>query len=284
MSHQYMKEKMKDLQSKKQSKNKIDPNVNTHLRQLSSNSRPEIRDRLSDPVKNPPYKAYLEMADVSALEEAATNKRDRLIIRLLSRLGCRVSEALGIAVQDIDFAAGTVSIQHLKKKLNLSCPDCGTRLSKSHVFCPGCSKRVDKVVAKELEHKHQRILPLDILSLKLLREYIDKGGPVEKDGRRLLFGIERGRVNQILGELAEGVGLPKIINSETGKMHNVSPHKLRDAFAVNAVKHNDSGDGLRMLQEHLGHQNFNTTAKYRKVSGAEHKEWYNQLWDEDNGH
>jgi integrase/recombinase XerD len=39
-----------------------------------------------------------------------------------------------------------------------------------------------------------------------------------------------------------------------------------------------------MLQEHLGHQNFNTTAKYRKVSGAEHKEWYNQLWDEDNGH
>jgi integrase/recombinase XerD len=58
----------------------------------------------------------------------------------------------------------------------------------------------------------------------------------------------------------------------------VSPHKLRDSFAVHAVKINDSGDGLRMLQEHLGHQSFNTTAKYRKVSGEEHKDWYNNLW------
>jgi len=30
------------------------------------------------------------------------------------------------------------------------------------------------------------------------------------------------------------------------------------------MKHDGSGDGLRLLQEHLGHANFNTTAKYRK--------------------
>jgi integrase/recombinase XerD len=48
---------------------------------------------------------------------------------------------------------------------------------------------------------------------------------------------------------------------------------------VNAVKTNDSGDGLRMLQEHLGHQSFNTTAKYRKVSGQEHRDWYDSLWN-----
>ena len=72
--------------------------------------------------------------------------------------------------------------------------------------------------------------------------------------------------------------MPKRVNPETGKVHNVSPHKLRDAFAVMAVKQNDSGDGLRMLQEHLGHQNFNTTAKYRKVSGKEHHDWYQKLW------
>ncbi|MGA3094125.1 MAG: tyrosine-type recombinase/integrase [Dehalococcoidales bacterium] len=275
---------MRNPQSKKQSKNKSDPIVKAESRQLASNSHSASHARLSDPVKNPPYKAYLEIADVNALEEAAANKRDRLIIRLLSRLGCRVSEVLGIAVQDIDFAAGTVSIQHLKKNLNLSCPDCGTRLSKSHVFCPGCSKKVDKVVAKELEHKHQRVLPLDERSLKLLREYIKRGGPVEKDGRRLLFGIKRGRVNQILEEIAKRIGLPKLINPETGKIHNVSPHKLRDYFAVNAVKHDDSGDGLRMLQEHLGHQNFNTTAKYRKVAGEELKHWYDGLWEEEDGH
>jgi len=42
--------------------------------------------------------------------------------------------------------------------------------------------------------------------------------------------------------------LPRLVNPETGKVHNVSPHRLRDAFAVNAVKTDDSGDGLRILQ------------------------------------
>ncbi len=82
-------------------------------------------------------------------------------------------------------------------------------------------------------------------------------------------------------ECAERARLPKLLNNETGKVHNVSPHKLRDAFAVNAMKRNDSGDGLRLLQEHLGHQSFNTTAKYRKVAGEEHREWYDKLWKED---
>ncbi len=79
----------------------------------------------------------------------------------------------------------------------------------------------------------------------------------------------------------EEAGLPRIINTETGKIHNISPHKLRDAFAVHAVKHNDTGDGLRMLQEHLGHQSFNTTARYRKVAGEEHRRWYDDLWKRD---
>jgi integrase/recombinase XerD len=46
-----------------------------------------------------------------------------------------------------------------------------------------------------------------------------------------------------------------------------------------AVKQNDSGDGLRMLQEHLGHQSITTTMRYRKVSGEEQKEWYSKLWE-----
>jgi len=101
---------------------------------------------------------------------------------------------------------------------------------------------------------------------------------VIRNGKRLIFGINRHRAWQIVKECAERAGLPKLVNPETGRVHNVSPHKLRDAFAVHAVKLDDSGDGLRLLQEHLGHQSFNTTAKYRKVSGKEHKEWYQKLW------
>ncbi len=115
----------------------------------------------------------------------------------------------------------------------------------------------------------------------MLKEYVQRGGPVVKDGKTLVFGINRHRAWQIVIECAERAGLPKLINPETGRVHNVSPHKLRDAFAVMAVKHNDSGDGLRMLQEHLWHASFNTTAKYRKVSGKEHQEWFQKLWQGD---
>jgi integrase/recombinase XerD len=72
-----------------------------------------------------------------------------------------------------------------------------------------------------------------------------------------------------------------LTNPETGKVRGVSPHRLRDAFAVHAVKTDDSGDGLRLLQEQLGHVSFNTTDRYRKVAGDELKEWYNKLWNEE---
>ncbi len=134
---------------------------------------------------------------------------------------------------------------------------------------------------KEEEHRRQRVLPIDGETLDMLKEYIERGGPVMRGGKRLIFGINRHRAWQIIKECAERAGLPKLVNPETGKTHNVSPHRLRDAFAVHAVKLNDSGDGLRLLQEHLGHQSFNTTAKYRKVAGEEHREWYQRLWPGD---
>jgi len=128
------------------------------------------------------------------------------------------------------------------------------------------------------EHRRQRVLPIDNQTLDMLKEYIERGGPVIRDGKRLIFGINRHRAWQIIRDCAERAGLPKLVNPETGKVHNISPHRIRDAFAVHAIKLNDSGDGLRMLQEHLGHQSFNTTAKYRKVSGKEHRDWYQRLW------
>ena len=89
-------------------------------------------------------KAYLEPEDVESLEKAVTNLRDRLLIRLLFRLGCRVSEALGITVEDIDLAKGSITHQHLKTRLKISCPQCGARLGKSHTYCPMCGAKVDE--------------------------------------------------------------------------------------------------------------------------------------------
>lgn len=228
-------------------------------------------------------KAYLEPSEIERLEAAAKNLRDRLLIRLLFHLGCRISEALALIVEDIDFIHKTITIQHLKTRLNLSCQNCGARLSKSHKFCPSCSNSVEKAIAQAREHRRVRTLPVDDETLRTLKEYIKRGGAVTRDSKNLLFGINRHRAWQIVRKCAEKAGLPKLVNPETGKMHGVSPHKLRDAFAVNAVKVDDSGDGLRMLQEHLGHQSFNTTAKYRKVAGDELKNWYEKLWEKTDG-
>jgi integrase/recombinase XerD len=227
-------------------------------------------------------KVYLDVDDITALEQASTNLRDRLLVRLLFHSGCRISETLALEVSDVDIDAGTIRIQHLKSRLRLSCNVCGTRLGKSHTFCPKCGIAVKDAVAKALEHRRMRLLPLDKETLEMLDEFITRGGPIKYEDKILIFGIGRHRAWQIIKDYAVKAGLPRLVNPETGKIHNITPHKLRDAFAVNAIKHDDSGDGLRLLQEHLGHVSFNTTAKYRKVAGEELKDWYEKLWQPTN--
>jgi len=116
----------------------------------------------------------------------------------------------------------------------------------------------------------------------MTRDYIDRGGPVSSNGKQLLFGISRHHAWKVVRDCAEKAGLGELVNPETGKRHGISPHKLRDAFAVMAVQHDDSTDGIRMLQEQLGHANIGTTMRYRKVAGQELKEWYSELWEEEN--
>jgi integrase/recombinase XerD len=226
-------------------------------------------------------KAYLEPKEIALMEKAAKCFRDRLLIRLLFRLGCRISEALGLKVEDIDLAHSTVTIEHLKSRLKLSCSGCGAQLGRSHSFCPRCGAKVEKALIEEWEHRRMRTLPIDDDTLGMLREYIERGGPVQRRGKTLIFGINRHRAWQIVRECAERASLPDLVNPETGKRHGVSPHWLRDSFAVYAVKLDDSGDGLRLLQEHLGHQSITTTMRYRKVAGEEHREWYQKLWQKE---
>lgn len=223
-------------------------------------------------------KAYLEPDEVKKLEEAAQYTRDKLLIRLLFHLGCRISEALALEVKDINLESASATIQHLKARLHLSCPKCKARLGKSHAFCPGCGEKVEKALTQEKERRRMRTLPLDPESLEMLRSYLERGGPVKYKEKILLFGINRHRAWQIIKECAGRAGLGPLLNTESGKVHGVSPHRLRDAFAVHAVKIDDSGDGLRLLQEHLGHASFDTTARYRKVSGQELREWHRKLW------
>ena len=226
-------------------------------------------------------KTYIEPQEVNRLEGATTNLRDRLLVRILFRLGCRISEALSMQVEDIDFAKGVVTIQHLKLRIKLACPQCGVPLGKNNIFCPKCGTKVKEALSGEKESRRVRTLPLDRDTLQMVKDYIKRGGPVNRGGKRLLFGINRHRGWQIIKECADKAGIAKLVNPESGKLHNVSPHRLRDAFSVLAVKLDGTADGLRLLQEHLGHQSISTTMRYRKISGKEHRNWYNKLWRRD---
>jgi integrase/recombinase XerD len=228
-------------------------------------------------------KVYVEPDEVAMMEKAASNLRDKILIRMLFHLGCRISEALGLTTDDVDFTQGTVSIKHLKTRLRLSCSSCGQRLGRSHTFCPKCGSKVTQAQIKQQEHRRQRVLPIDSDTLKMLKEYIDRGGPVVKEDKTVIFSINRHRAWQIVRQCAASVGLHDLVNPETGKIHGVSPHKLRDGFSVMAIQHDDSTDGVRMLQEWLGHANIGTTMRYRKVAGQELRDWYEKLWPHKEG-
>jgi len=223
-------------------------------------------------------KAYLEPAEIEMMERVAGCLRDRLLIRLLFRLGCRVSEALALKVSDIDFERGTVTILHLKTRIRLLCPKCKARLGRRHQFCPECGEEVNKARKRQQEHRRIRTQPVDRDTLEMLRDHIDSNQETSHDDSMPLFGLNRHRAWQIIRDCAGRADLPDLVNPETGRVRGVSPHRLRDAFSVHAMKLDDSGDALRLLQEHLGHASFNTTAKYRKVAGEEHRKWYESLW------
>ncbi|MFC1892851.1 tyrosine-type recombinase/integrase [Chloroflexota bacterium] len=223
-------------------------------------------------------KVYLEYTDIALMERAADSERDKLLIRLLSRLGCRISEALAIKVRDIDFEQRNLTILHLKRRINVTCSSCRAILGSRHQYCAVCGERVSETIKRQQERRRIRVLPIDQRSIDMLRRYLthNKSYP---DGDELLFRISRHRAWQIIRDCSKRARLPSLINPETGRIRGVSPHRLRDALSVHAMKLNDTGDGLRLLQEHLGHASFNTTARYRKIAGSEHRVWYDHLWD-----
>jgi len=147
-------------------------------------------------------KTYLELSDVGLMERVAGCLRDRLLVRLLFRLGCRVSEALALKVSDIDFERGNATILHLKTRIRLSCTRCKARLGKRHQFCPECGEEVSKARKRQQEHRRIRTLPVDRDTLEMLRDHIDSNQATSRDDSVLLFGLNRHRAWQIIRDCA----------------------------------------------------------------------------------
>lgn len=225
-------------------------------------------------------KEYLEAQETSVIEDKALCFRDQVLIRLLRRLGCRVGEVLGLGEDDFDFKNGLVRIEHEKMRVTISCPHCHARLSKGAAFCLKCGSSVTRVVNKEKEEHHLRKIPIDKASSELVQRYLRETKLPVFNGKKILFPMSRQWAWHIVKDCAERAGFKELINPETDRVHHVSPHKFRDAFAIQAIKADDSMDGVRLLQGHLGHQSYDTTMKYRKVSSKEQKDWFDKVTGE----
>ena len=198
------------------------------------------------PIKD--IRAYLEAPEVERLIGVASNPRDALLVRIPWRTGVRVSELIGIRIQDIDFENRTIVIKVLKMR---------------------------KKDGKAIERR--RVVPIDRGTLDMVRQYLEwrKQFPYKGD---LLFPITRQRVNQIFWRLARRAGIKEIGDPAVSQRRKLHPHHLRHSFAIQCIK---GGMTIEKLQKILGHSSPATTAVYLQFSQQDLHEDYDRIWEED---
>ena len=172
-------------------------------------------------------------------DESPVDLRDRALLELLYASGLRISEAVGLDLDDIDLDDALV-----------------------------------KVIGKG---DKERQVPVGEVAVAWLRRYLadvrpalsaaahsghrdwHHGGPLflSVRGERL----DRRRAWEMLVAAARSAGLKQ----------GISPHTLRHSFATHLL---EGGADLRIVQELLGHASINTTQLYTHLTGERIKDVY----------
>jgi len=192
-------------------------------------------------------KGYLEPEQVERVI-AVANPRDALLVRIPWRTGVRVSELIGIRIQDIDFDNRAIVIKVQKMR-----------------------KRDGKAIER------RRVVPIDQGTLDMVRGYLEwrKQFPYKGD---LLFPITRQRVDQVYWKLGRRAGITKVGDPTVSKHTKLHPHVLRHSFSIHAIKR---GMSIERLQKILGHSSPTTTSVYLQFSLKDLHEDYDRIWEED---
>ena len=206
----------------------------------------------------------LPVATITALLDAASGTdprglRDRALLELLYATGARISEAVGLDVDDVDelgrpvtdgtgAVSGTVSIVRLRGK--------GSK---------------------------ERLVPVGSFAVRALQAYLVQGRPTlvgartgrsaMASGGALFLNNRGGRLSrqsawQVLQDTAAKAG----IGGEHGDAGvGISPHTLRHSFATHLL---EGGADVRSVQELLGHASVTTTQIYTLVTVDSLREVY----------
>jgi len=179
----------------------------------------------------------LPLSDVEAILEAAGAPgttlalRDRALLEVLYGTGARISEAVGLDVDDIDEVDGTVLLRGKGSK--------------------------------------ERLVPLGSYAREALAAYVVRARPElvaagskaigpKGIGGALFLNARGGRLSRqsawtVLAKAADRAGVHR----------DVSPHTLRHSFATHLL---DGGADVRVVQELLGHASVTTTQIYTLVT------------------
>jgi len=186
-----------------------------------------------------PVEQVESLLTAAAAVEGPRGLRDRALLELLYGTGARISEAVGLAVDDID-AAGDPS---------------------------RASVRLAGKGGKE------RVVPVGSYAVRAVQDYLVRARPAlalkARGGVRggaLFLNARGGALSRqsawtILRDAAERAG----IDAE------LSPHTLRHSFATHLL---DGGADVRVVQELLGHASVTTTQVYTLVTVERLREVY----------
>jgi integrase/recombinase XerD len=171
--------------------------------------------------------ALLEGAGGDSSADGPLTLRNRALLELLYSTGARISEAVGLDIDDIDTQARSVLLRGKGGK--------------------------------------QRLVPIGRPAVQALDAYLVRGRPeLARRGRQtpvmpaIFLNVRGGRLSrqsawQVLQDAAERAGITS----------GVSPHMLRHSFATHLL---EGGADVRVVQELLGHASVTTTQIYTMVT------------------
>ena len=176
--------------------------------------------------------------DAAGLGDGPVPLRDRALLELVYGTGARISEAVGLAVDDLDLDPERASVR---------------------LFGKG---------------RKERVVPVGSFAREAVEAYLVRGRPALSAGGRgtsSVFLNTRGAV--LSRQSAWAVLRTAALRSGIDGAEHVSPHTLRHSFATHLLA---GGADVRVVQELLGHASVTTTQIYTLVTVDSLREVYAQ--------
>ena len=202
---------------------------------------------IATPKREVRMPAHLSEAEMDALVSAPPGdgplgRRDRAILELFYASGLRLSELVGLDLDDVNVSARMVRVLGKGGKPRLVPFNSSTATA-----IRACLRDRERLVAGSVSEKSSRA---------------PRALPGRASGRQPLFLNYRGTrltvrsVDRLVRKYA----------AATSTRLGISPHALRHSFATHLLQR---GADLRSIQEMLGHARLSTTQRYTHVNAAQ---------------